>query len=279
MPAPTSSTQAPQAPPSPPVQIHHEGAIARVTLQRASKHNGMNLAMIEGLLDAVETLKQDRQIRAVILHGDGPSFCAGLDIQSVMGKPALAAKAALSLLKPSANRFQRVNLGWRELSVPVIAAIHGNCFGAGLQLALGADIRLAEPDAQLSVMEAKWGLVPDMGGTVLLREVVAKDVALDLTFSGRIISGEEAHALGLITRLETDPLGAARALAEEIAARSPDATAGAKHLFHEAWGADEATALAAERRWQLRMLRSKNQRIATKRNLKDPDAPYVERSW
>ncbi len=261
------------------VEIHREGPVARVELNRPEKHNGMDLEMIDALIAAAASLKTDRQIRAIILHGAGPSFCAGLDIQSITGKPATLAKAAMSLLKPTANRFQRVNLCWRDLSVPVIAAIHGNCFGAGMQLALGADIRLAEPAARLAVMEAKWGLVPDMGGTVLLREVVSKDVALDLTWSARQISGDEAQQIGLVTRVVPHALEAARSLADEIADRSPDATAGAKHLFTEAWGADEADALAAERRWQLRMLRCKNQRIATKRNLKDPQAPYEERSW
>ena len=261
------------------VQIHREGPIARVQLNRPDKHNGMDLEMIDALIAAAASLGRDRQIRAVILHGAGPSFCAGLDIKSVMGKPSRAAWAALALLKPTANRFQRVSLCWRDLSVPVIAAIAGNCFGAGLQLALGADIRLATATSQLSVMEAKWGLVPDMGGTVLLREVVAKDVALDLTLSARVISGQEADGLGLITRLAEDPLAAARELADEIACRSPDAVAGSKHLFHEAWAADEGSALAAERRWQLRMLRSKNQRIASKRNTKDPQAAWVERAW
>jgi enoyl-CoA hydratase/carnithine racemase len=250
-----------------------------VLLNRPDKHNGVDLEVIDGLLAAAAGIGRDRLVRAVIIHGAGPSFCAGLDIKAVMGKPARAAWAALALFKPTANRFQRVNLCWRDLSVPVIAAIEGNCFGAGMQLALGADIRLATPDAQLSVMEAKWGLVPDMGGTVLLREVVAKDVAMDLTMSPRIVSGQEALALGLVTRLADDPLAAARELAQEYAARSPDAVAGGKHLLHEAWATDESSALAAERRWQVRMLRSKNQRIATRRNTKEPEASYVERSW
>ncbi|MCO4760858.1 MAG: crotonase/enoyl-CoA hydratase family protein [Myxococcales bacterium] len=264
---------------SPRVDVQTDGAIAVVSLCRPDKHNGMDLQMVDELIAAAATLQRDRQIRGVIVHGQGPSFCAGLDIKSVMGSPARAAWAAAALLKPTINRFQKVNLCWRDLSVPVIAAIEGSCFGAGMQLALGADIRFATPDAQLSIMEAKWGLVPDMGGTVLLREVVGRDVALELTWTAKVLSGTEAEDIGLITRVETDPMGAAKALIEEIAQRSPDATAGAKHLFTQAWGADETTALAAERRWQLRMLRSKNQRIATKRNTKAPDTPFQERQW
>ncbi len=248
------------------VLIHRDGPVARVELNRPDKHNGVDLDMVDALIAARKEVGGDRSLRAVILHGAGPSFCAGLDIRSVMGKPSRAAWAAASLLKPTANRFQRVNLGWRDLSVPVIAAIHGSCFGAGLQLALGADIRICRPDAQLSVMEAKWGLVPDMGGTVLLREVVGRDVALELTLSARVVCGDEALALGLVTRLADDPLAEAAELAALIATRSPDAVAGGKRLIHEAWEAPEADALAAERRWQLRMLRGKNQRVAVKRN-------------
>lgn len=265
--------------PMPKILIHREGAIARVELNRPEKHNGVDLDVIDELIAAASSLADDKHLRAVIIHGAGPSFCAGLDIKAVLGNKKKAAGAALSLLKPTANRFQRVSLCWRDLSIPVIAAIHGNCFGAGMQLALGADIRLCSPTAALSVMEAKWGLIPDMGGTVLLREVVSKDVALDLTFSARKVSGEDAFGLGLVTRLADDPLAAACALAEEICHHSPDATAGAKHLFHEAWSAHEAGALAAERRWQLRMLRTPNQRIAVKRNTKAPDAEYGPRKW
>ncbi len=261
------------------VNVHREGLITRVELDRPDKHNGVDLDLIDELLAAAASVKKDRTVRAVIIHGAGPSFSAGLDIKAVLSQPAKAAWAAMALLKPTANRFQRVNLCWRDLSVPVIAAIHGNCFGAGLQLALGADIRVATPDARLSVMEAKWGLVPDMGATVLLREVVSKDVALDLTMSARVVTGQDALGLGLVTRLADDPLAAARVLAEEYAARSPDVVAAGKHLLHQAWDADEASALGTERRWQVRMLRGRNQRIAVRRNTKDPDEAWLQRSW
>ena len=263
----------------PRVVIDIDQHVAYVRLSRPDKHNGVDLAMVDEVLGAGRSLKRNREIRAVILHGEGPSFCAGLDIKSVMSDRTRAALAFLSLFKPTANRFQNMCLVWRELSVPVIAAIHGNCFGAGLQLALGADIRLASPEARLSVMEAKWGLVPDMGGTVLLREVVAKDVALDLTFSARVLNAAQALELGLLTRIETDPLTAARALADEISQRSPDAVAAAKHLFGTAWGAGEYGALAAERRWQRRVMGALNQRISAQRNGAKPDLPYAPRKW
>src|SRR5262249_6720300 len=159
-----------------------------------------------------------------------------------------AAAGYAALYSPRRNFFQQWSMGWRDLAVPVIAAIHGNCFGAGIQLALGADVRIARPDAELSVMEAKWRLVPDMGGAALLRELIGIDLAKELAMTGRIVSGTEAHALGLVSHLAEDPLAHARSLVAEIATRSPDAVAAAKFLLQDAWGASESGALAAERR-------------------------------
>jgi enoyl-CoA hydratase/carnithine racemase len=168
-------------------------------------------------------------------------------------------------------------MAWRELPVPVVAAIHGNCFGAGLQLALGADIRIATADAQVSVMESKWGLVPDMGGTALLRELVGLDVAKELTMTGRILTGAQAHALGLVTHVSADPVAHARRLAGEIATRSPDAVAAAKMLLQESWNGGGRAALRAERKWQRRIFGGTNQRIAVKRNLENSVEPYGPR--
>ena len=266
--------------PAPRVTLSIEGVTAIVRLNRPDKHNGMDISMIEALLATAKQLKKNRDIRAVILTGEGPSFCAGIDTKSMFsGGPMSAVLAFLPLLKPAANKYQNVSLVWRTLSVPVIAAIHGNCFGAGIQLALGADIRIATPDAKLSVMEAKWGLIPDMGGMVTLRDHLPRDVAFELTVTGRVLAASEAQALGLVTRIEADPLAAARALAAQIATRSPDASAAAKRLFRESWSASEYRVLAAERRWQLRMLLGKNQRIASLRNTGKPDAAYLPRKW
>jgi enoyl-CoA hydratase/carnithine racemase len=168
-------------------------------------------------------------------------------------------------------------MAWRDLPVPVIAAVHGHCFGAGLQLALGADIRVATPDAKISVMEAKWGLVPDMGGPALLRELVGIDVAKELAMTGRVLTGIEAHPLGLVTHVSESLLDHAQALAEEIATRSPDAVAAAKFLLQEAWHGSERRALAAERKWQRRVIGRGNQRIAIKRNLEKSEQPYLPR--
>ena len=168
-------------------------------------------------------------------------------------------------------------MGWRRLPVPVIAVVHGSCFGAGLQLALGADLRIAAPDARLSVMESKWGLVPDMGGAALLRELLPIDVAKELTFTGRIVDAGTAHALGLVTHVADDPLARARELIAEMLQRSPDALAAGKRLLQAAWHADESDALAAERSWQWRVIGRRNQRIAVARNSGKPDQAYAER--
>jgi len=262
------------------ITVEIDSQIAIVRLNRPDKHNGMDIPMIEALIAAARQLKKNRDIRAVILTGEGPSFCAGIDTKSMFsGGPLKTALAFMPLLKPAANKYQNVCLVWRTLSVPVIAAIHGNCFGAGIQLALGADIRIAAPGAKLSVMEAKWGLIPDMGGMLTLRDHMPRDVAFELTATGRLLAADEALALGLLTRIEDEPLAAAKVLAAQIAIRSPDASAAAKRMFRESWGASEYRVLAAERRWQLRLILGKNQRVATARNMGKPDAAYLPRQW
>jgi enoyl-CoA hydratase/carnithine racemase len=259
------------------VRVETRGSVAIVTLTRADKHNGMDLAMLGAVRDAARRLRKNRQIRAVILHGDGPSFCAGLDVKAVFGQPRAAAAGFAALWSPVRNRFQDWSMAWREVPAPVIAAIHGNCFGAGIQLALGADIRISTPGAKISVMESKWGLIPDMGGAALLRELIPLDVAKELAMTGRILSGSEAHALGLVTHLSDDPLEHARRLAAEIETRSPDAVAAAKQLMQQAWNSNERSALAAERRWQRQLIGSKNQRIAIRRNLEKSELPFLPR--
>ena len=248
------------------VVISRVGDIAHVRLNRPDKHNGMDWAMLEAVIAAGESLSSDRQLRAVVLAGEGPSFCAGLDVKSVMADKTKVARMAIEMRKPWANIFQRWGLVWRELPVPVIAAIHGNCFGAGIQLALAADIRFARPDAKLSIMEAKWGLVPDMSGALTLRELLPIDVAKELTMTGRVLSGNDAKALGLVTHIADDPVAAATTLAEEIAVRSPDSVALTKQLFHNAWADNAGSTLAAERKHQRNLIGKANMRISAKRN-------------
>lgn len=257
------------------VRLTIEDGIADLVLTRADRHNGMDMPMLAAVLAATRALRRRRDVRCAILRGDGPSFCAGLDIKSVMARPLLAAMLYARLWSPLRNDFQRWSLSLRRLPFPVIAAIHGNCFGAGMQLALGADFRIATADARLSIMEAKWGMIPDMGGTVLLRELMPIDVVKELTMTGRVIGGDEAKAIGLVTHLADDPYEAARALAGEMATRSPDSVAASKFLLQQAWNDDEAGALAAERRYQRRVLGRRNQRLAVARNLKQDTTPFA----
>jgi enoyl-CoA hydratase/carnithine racemase len=237
-----------------------ERGIATVTMVRSDKHNALDQAMFEGLMNAAEQVAGDKSVRAVILNGDGKSFCSGLDVASFM-----AGRGGTNILLDRdddrvANMAQRVSYDWLLVPAPVIAAIHGNCFGGGLQIALGADIRIATPDAKLSIMEVKWGLVPDMGITQTLPRLVPIDVAKELTFTGRIVSGSDALALGLVTHTAEDPLAAAQALADEIAQKSPDAVRAAKRLYNQTWLSDDAaSALRLESQLQTGLIGKPNQ--------------------
>lgn len=234
--------------------------VATVTMVRADKHNALDEDMFWALVNAAEQLAGDTSVRAVVLNGEGKSFCSGLDVASFM---AGSGGTGVLLTRDGgrvANFAQRVTYDWSLVPAPVIAAIHGNCFGGGLQIALGADIRIAAPDAKLSIMEIKWGLVPDMGITQTLPRLIPIDVAKELTFSGRILSGSEASGLGLVTRTAEDPLAAALALAEEIAQKSPDAVQAAKRLYNETWVSDDAAAaLALESELQTGIIGKPNQ--------------------
>lgn len=234
--------------------------MATVTMVRADKHNALDPAMIDALTGAAEQMACDASVRAVVLHGEGKSFCSGLDVAGFTG----GGGGTGTLLNRDdgrvANSAQRVSYDWSLVPAPVIAAIHGSCFGGGLQIALGADLRIAAPDARLSIMEIKWGLVPDMGITQTLPRLVPVDVAKELTFTGRIVSGSDAAALGLVTRTADDPLAAAMALAQEIAARSPDAVRAAKRLYNETWvSSDVGFALARESDLQAGLIGTPNQ--------------------
>ncbi|MCA9654644.1 MAG: crotonase/enoyl-CoA hydratase family protein [Myxococcales bacterium] len=213
------------------VRVERAEGIAEVRLVRADKHNGLDHRMFQALLEAGRGLLDDPGLRAVVLSGEGPSFCAGLDFASFMREGIDPATVLRAEEGSPANFAQRVAWIWRELPVPVIAALHGHVYGGGLQLALAADLRYVTPDAKLSVREIHWGLVPDMSGTQTLRHLVRLDVAKELTYTGRAVSGVEAVALGLATRVEEDPRAAALAIAREIAGRSPDAIRGAKRLL------------------------------------------------
>lgn len=195
--------------------------IAHVTLNRPDKLNALDLQMFEAIAEEASTLKSNRSVRVVILSGKGRAFCTGLDVKSmVRNKPKQTSEKLLERPDGQAgNLAQNVGYLWRDLPIPVIAALHGMCFGGGMQIALGCDLRFATPDCKLSIMEAKWGLIPDMSASVTLRELVRQDVAKELTMTGRVISGTQAAELGLVTRCVEDPMVEAKKVAMEIVQR------------------------------------------------------------
>jgi enoyl-CoA hydratase/carnithine racemase len=250
--------------------------VAVVTLTRPDKHNALDVPMFEQIVAAADRLAREPGVRAVVLHGEGPSFCSGLDVVSIM-----AAGNGLDGLVDRArgevpNWFQQAGHRWLELPVPVIAALHGNCFGGGLQIALGADIRIAAPGTRLSVMEVKWGLIPDMSITRTLPRLVSIDVAKELTFTGRVFGAAEAERLGVVTRVADDPLATARELAAEIAGRSPDAVRAAKRLFNESWTGAAPDTLALEAELQLGLIGSPNQLAAVTAGFSKQPAEFVD---
>ncbi|MDH4047040.1 MAG: crotonase/enoyl-CoA hydratase family protein [Gammaproteobacteria bacterium] len=249
--------------------------VAVVTLNRPEKKNAVDIETFEALIRAGETVAADRSVRAVVLHGAGGNFCAGIDISVFQGKDGgkeqnVAGGGRMKARDGSpANFFQSAAYVWHALPVPVIAAIEGYAFGAGLQIASGADIRYAEPAAKLSIMEIKWGIIPDMAMSVTLRNVMPLDRIRELAYSGRIISGQEALHAGLVTALHENPLDAACALAAEIAAKSPDAIRAIKELTSAGWAQPTADALRTEATLQLGLMGSPNQREAIAANMGD----------
>ncbi len=236
------------------VTVTIDGGVADVRLNRPEKLNALDRAMFVAIAEAVARLRADTNVRAVVLSGEGRGFCAGLDMamfaalaggatgaegagrDGAQGDGPAPPAGALTDRLPGriTNWAQEVAYGWTDLPQPVIAALHGPALGGGLQIALGADIRIIAPDATLSVLEIRWGLLPDMTGTQMLSRLVGLDVAKELTFTGRTVSGTEAVELGLATRLSESPRDDALALAREIAGKSPEAVQGAKALLNAA---------------------------------------------
>ena len=248
--------------------------VAEVQLTRGDKMNALDMDMFRAVAGAARELIEDRSVKAVVVHGAGRAFCAGLDVRSVVGGMQAKANMEELLHRPEgalSNLAQDVSYLWRRVPVPVIAATHGVCFGGGFQIALGADLRVASPTCKFSIMEAKWGLIPDMGATVILPELVPKDVALELTLTGRIFDASEALKLGLVTRLADEPLEEARRLATAIAARSPDAAAAGKRLMHATYAAaEDGRALRIESELQKRLLGGWNQLASAAKGLGAP---------
>jgi enoyl-CoA hydratase/carnithine racemase len=247
--------------------------VADVRLNRADKLNALDRAMLAALVRAGRQLADDDEVRAVVLSGNGRAFSAGLDFAEFRAMTSDGAGPVGALdddndyAGPAQALAQRAAYIWAELPVPVIAAVHGVAFGGGLQITLGADIRLAAPDAQLSVMEIKWGLIPDMTGSQLLPELVGRDVAKELTFTGRVLGGREAVELGLATRVSADPHGEALTLAAGIATKSPQAIRAAKRLLDMAGRVSLRDGFAAEQRAIRQLIGSPDQAEAVRTNL------------
>ncbi|OLT30057.1 enoyl-CoA hydratase [Actinomadura sp. CNU-125] len=229
----------------------HEG-VADVRLNRPDKLNALDLPTFEALAATGDALAADPSVRAVVLSGEGRAFCAGLDFAAFAAMAEREAAGSSDITGRAPGRI--TNLGqqavhtWRELPQPVIAAVHGHALGGGLQIAMGADLRIVAPDTKLSVLEIRWGLVPDMTGTAALIRLVGEDVAKELTFTGRMITGAEAARIGLATRTADDPHAAATELAREIAGNSPDAVRAAKRLLNRAADDDLAGQFSEESR-------------------------------
>ena len=272
------------------VTISQSNGVADVRLNRPDKRNALDGAMFSALAEAGESLKTASGLRAVVLSGEGSSFCAGLDFSSFQsmasgersgesnGSGNGERPAAPSDLQPGAitHLGQHVAWVWQEVPVPVIAAVHGHALGGGIQIALGADIRIVHPDTQLSVREVHWGLVPDMTGTLTLAGLVRADVAKELVFTARVFSGTEAFELGLATKLSDHPLDDAMAMAEEIAGRDPSAVRAAKRLMNGLLNEGAAEQFAAERSIIGGLIGKPNQIETVMANFEKRPAVYAE---
>lgn len=237
--------------------------VAEVILNRPGKKNAWTMPVFDGLAAAAAGLRGRKGLRAVILRGAGGCFSAGIDLSVLQGFAADFEAIRDQMLTPpdgqAANRFQAPVTAWAGLPVPVIAAIDGVAFGAGMQLALGADFRIAAPDARLSIMEAKWGIIPDMGISQSLPKLLRADLAKELIMTGRVLAAEEARGLGLVTRVAADPLAAAREMAAALALQSPDALAASKALVEQAWTLPPGAGLGLEARLQADIIGGPNQ--------------------
>ncbi len=253
------------------IDITINGHIAEVALARPGKMNALDLEMFAAIAAAGETLKQNRDVRAVILYGQGDNFCAGIDTGVFGELVSRIDEIREQMLDPGAgevaNMFQKPSHVWQEINVPVIASLTGAVFGGGAQIALGADFRIASPDIRFSIMESKWGLIPDMGITRNLPKLLRADQAKELMMTARILSGSEALEMGLVTRLNDDPLAACREFAAQLTARSPQAVQGVKSLVEQSWTAPAAATLRHEAELQAAIIASPNQIEAVMANV------------
>ena len=241
------------------VKIEVADHIGTVTLNRPAKMNALDPDMFHAIIEAGERMGSDASVRVVVLHGEGRAFCAGLDIGAMQGNSEVTDNSLIPRTHGITNTWQQAAWVWRSLPVPVIAAVHGVSFGGGLQIMLGADIKYIAADTKLAIMEMKWGLVPDMAGTQLMRHSVRDDIIRELTYTNRIFSGEEAVRYGFATHLSEEPLQDARKLAAEIAGKSPSAVVQAKKLLNGAPYLNQEDGMMLESECQEAIIRKKNQ--------------------
>ncbi|MGB1262558.1 MAG: crotonase/enoyl-CoA hydratase family protein [Cognaticolwellia sp.] len=240
------------------VTVEIDNHIALVKLNRADKLNALDMPMFIAIRQTIKKLRKDRTIRVVVVSGNGDDFCSGLDVKSIMKSPMSMIKLLIKALPWRANLAQVVSTGWQDIPAPVICAIHGRCWGGGLQIALGADFRFATPDSSLSILEGKWGLIPDMGGTLALRDLIAIDQAKKLAMTAETFTGQQALALNLVTQVTDTPLADAQAFAQTLVQQSPDALAANKKLYNKSWQGSKGWALFRESYYQMRILIGKN---------------------
>lgn len=254
--------------------------VADVRFNRPDKYNALSFDMIKAMAGAINRLARESGVRAVVVSGEGKGFCAGLDVENFAALQSAEGNPFPDLTERYENHitniFQHIAYGWKELPMPVIAAIHGVALGGGCQIALGADIRFCTPDAKLSLMEMRWGMFPDMSATQTLRDLVPIDVAKELIFTGKTIRGEEAARLKLVTHVCERPYDEAMALAREIASKNPDAVRAAKKLLNDVWHGDAARGLLMESELMMTVMGTPNQLEAVSANFTGKTPSYKD---
>jgi enoyl-CoA hydratase/carnithine racemase len=252
------------------VTVSIKNHVADVRFNRPDKYNALSLDMVAAIANTINRLAKESAVRAVVVSGEGKGFCAGLDFENFALMQSKEGNKITSLTDRYENRitniFQHIAYGWKQLPMPVIAAIHGVALGGGCQIALGADIRFCTPDAKFSIMEMRWGLIPDMSASQTIRDLVSIDVAKELIFTGKIIKGEEAARLKLVTRVCEKPHEEAMILATEIASQNPEAIRAAKKLLNEVWHGDSARGLSMESELEMTLIGTPNQLEAVSAN-------------
>jgi len=258
---------------SDPLLYEINNGISIVSLNRPDKMNALNLDLFNALIETGEAIKKDKSVRVVVLNGLGNAFCAGLDMELMMegGSPDLAPRT-----HGICNLFQQAAWVWHEVEVPVIAAVHGTCFGGGLQLITGADMRYLHPQTKLSIMEMKWGIIPDMAGSQLWSAFVREDIIRELTYTARIFTGTEAMDFGFATRLTLNPLDDAMATARDIANKNPHAIRAAKRVINHQRHVDAATGILEESVEQMKIMRTPNQIEAVMANMQKRDPKFID---